>query len=182
MICEAERNTCGDPTCRWCYPPRHKVLGMRRITFDKWRNRLLTLLMWAVIMAAIAFSAYSCDRAHAMDHGFDYSDPVVRWFNALPRPNMRSTSCCGKGDAYGADEYEKVGDHYRVTITDGEYKQFPDGTVRAPLKNGTVVDVPLVFVNPPSDGNPTGHGVIFLSVSGGDVLAVWCFVLPSMGS
>jgi hypothetical protein len=134
--------------------------------------------MWITIAGAIFGLARGCDIAHAMDHGFDYSDPVVRWFNTLPRPNLPTASCCGKGDAYGADVYERQPNgNYRVTVTDGEYKQFPDGSVRPFIPNGTIIIVESKLVNPPSDGNPTGHGVIFLTIYNGDIIP-WCFVLP----
>jgi len=88
---------------------------------------------------------------------------------SLQKPYDRPNSCCGTSDAYGADQYTRNADgSYDVVITDGDAIEYPDGTHRTQLKNGTRIHVPADHVNPPREqaGNPTGHAWLFISVYG----------------
>lgn len=123
--------------------------------------------------------------ANAKYHGQDRASLLGQWYGSILRPDIPpelKRGCCGEGDAYEADDYKDMGDHYEVRITDGSEKLFPDGSRRIPLEEGQVVIVPKEKVNPPKDGNPTGHAQLFVSVvigSGdqyGRIIAVWCFV------
>jgi hypothetical protein len=111
--------------------------------------------------------------ASAMDHGFDHSDPVVQWFESLKIPDDTPPKggCCGKGDAYAIRILEDAlgnsadkSDWGLAEITDGSAKQWPDGTIRTPIPNGTQFKFPKQKVNPPEDGNPTPTAWAFLSV------------------
>ncbi len=116
------------------------------------------------------------------EKGFDPNNPTAHWFETLKVPGTNN-SCCGYGDAYEADVYEKHADgSYTAVVTDGSERTYPDGSIRAYVKNGTQVEVPAALVNPPKDGNPTGHAVLFLSAYESIVRQVFCFVLPPMGS
>jgi predicted RNA-binding protein with TRAM domain len=117
-----------------------------------------------------------------MDRGFDHSKPLVKWFDTVQRPDARPATCCGLADAYEGDVYVNRGDHYDVTITDGSEITYPDGTHRLPIANGTVVNVPIAKVTQPKDGNPTGHGVLFITVQDGKPLGTYCFVPMLPGS
>lgn len=160
------------------------------------RNRLLVLIMWLSIFGMIFGLVRGCDVAHALDHGWDKNSPVAKWVDHLKRPDGRPGtqpySCCGKGDMYQADIYSHNGEDWEAVITDGGRIEFPDGSVRTAVPNGTVLKFKSDKVNPPADGNPTGHAQIFLSVpsmideGGYDVtppaglnpggITVWCFV------
>jgi hypothetical protein len=136
-----------------------------------------------VLVVAFVFSAITTISPRALDHGFDHSDPVVRWFDHLRRPDVDDhflgvVSCCGLGDAYPAELIVDGGRYgeWTAKITDGREIEFPDGTWRPPLPDGTVVHFPATKVTRADQGNPTKHAWLFLSVWGGEVHEIWCFV------
>ncbi len=138
---------------------------------------------WIAVISGLLMLARCGGVAYATDHGFDQSNPVTQWFETVPMPDTQQ-SCCGLGDAYEADVWTKNPDgSYEATITDGSGIVYPDGTTRAPIANGTVIHVPAEKVNPPKDGNPTGHGVIFMAVYKGALSnGPFCFILLPLGS
>lgn len=98
-------------------------------------------------------------------------DPVVsHWFRSLMQPDNPTISCCGAADAYYADEFESDGDRYVAVITDTR-DDAPLG--RHHVAPGTRIEVPNRKLKVDS-GNPTGHGIIFLSSSD----TVFCYVAP----
>ena len=98
--------------------------------------------------------------------------PAIRkWFQNLVQPDVPTMSCCGEADAYWADSYEVEGDHYVAIITD----ERPDGPLaRAHIDVGTRIIVPNAKIKW-DQGNPTGHGVIFLH---SDDKWVYCYAPP----
>lgn len=98
-------------------------------------------------------------------------DPVVsRWFRSLMQPDNPTISCCGAADAYYADDFENDGDRYVAVVTDTR----DDAALgRHHVAPGTRIIVPNSKLKVDS-GNPTGHGVIFLSSSD----TVFCYVAP----
>jgi hypothetical protein len=130
---------------------------------------ILIRTIWAAVFA-LAIS-----RAPARDIGqWDGVDPLTRqWFNGLMRPDNPRLPCCGLADAYWADSYEVKGDQYVAIITDTR-DDAPLG--RPHIDNGTRVAVPNTKIKW-DRGNPTGHGIIFLS-SGGEV---YCYLPPGGG-
>jgi hypothetical protein len=81
------------------------------------------------------------------------SPPQIReWFQNLKQPDSPWQSCCGEADAFEVDDYDVEGDHYIAIITDG----------RDIIPNGTRIPVPNKKIKWDA-GNPTGHGIIFLS-------------------
>jgi hypothetical protein len=101
----------------------------------------------------------------ARDNGqWEGSDPKVRqWYQQLTQPDNPRVSCCGEADAFEADNYEVEGDHYVAIITDG----------KGMIPNGTKVPIPNHKMKW-DDGNPTGHGVVFIGTHG----QVFCYVTP----
>ena len=98
-------------------------------------------------------------------------DPTVStWFKSLMMPDNPTISCCGGADAYYADMFETDGDRYVAIITDTRDDE-PLG--RHHVEPGTRIPVPNTKLKVDS-GNPTGHGVIFLSSSD----TVFCYVAP----
>lgn len=119
------------------------------------------------IMAAAAFvvPSYAVPEALARDNGQWESSPphIRRWFQELMQPDNPRAPCCGEADAYEADLFEIDEDRYVAIITDG----------KGEIPNGTKIPVPnhkLKWDN----GNPTGHGIIFIGGNG----QVYCYVVP----
>jgi hypothetical protein len=95
---------------------------------------------------------------------------VVEWFRNLRQPDHPRVSCCGEADAYWADSFEVDGDNYVAIITDTR----DDAPLKRPhIAAGTKVKVPNYKLKY-DRGNPTGHGVIFVSPTG----YVYCYVTP----
>lgn len=130
-----------------------------------------------------------CAPALARDNGQWADAPAInrQWFSHLMQPDNKSQSCCGEADAYEADVFEVEGDHYVAVITDG-FGEIPNGT-RIPVPNQKMKW---------DQGNPTGHGIIFLSttttvsvpwppgyyyvlVADGQGRALYCYVTPAAG-
>jgi hypothetical protein len=88
---------------------------------------------------------------------------VQQWFQNLMRPDAPRQSCCGEADAFEADQFDIEGDHYVAIITDG----------KDIIPNGTRIPVPNEKMKW-SDGNPTGHGIIFIGSQG----QIYCYVTP----
>lgn len=129
------------------------------------------IFMVAVIVALIFVAAsFAPSHAHDADH-WGNTDPAVReWYRDLRQPDNPTASCCGIADAYWADEVHVRNGKTYATITDDR----PDAPLGRPhVENGTVIEIPnhkLKF----DRGNPTGHGVVFLSREG----FVFCYVQP----
>ena len=112
-------------------------------------------------LAALAMIA----SADARDNGQWSNSPATirQWFQSLTQPDDPSMSCCGVADAFEADTFEVEGDHYVAIITDG----------KGVLPNGTRIAVPNSKMKW-DQGNPTGHGIIFIGAAG----ALYCYVAP----
>ena len=110
--------------------------------------------------------------APARDLGqWENSAPDLRaWYQGLMQPDVPTSSCCGDADAYFADEVHVRGGKTFVTITDDRPDE-PRG--RPHIEIGTEIEVPDNKIKW-DRGNPTGHGVIFLSRVG----YVFCYVQP----
>lgn len=128
---------------------------------------IIATLMLIVFIGAIIFALIR--PAGAMDHGFDPLAPTTKWIETLQQPPNRPSSCCGIAEAYQADTYRRNPDgSYDIVITEGTAIEYPDGSHRTPLKNGTKLHIDADRVNNEIEqsGNPTGHAWVFLSVYG----------------
>ena len=119
-------------------------------------------------------AAFGClmSVADARDTGqWESVNSIIReWYQALMQPDNPAVSCCGEADAYWADSYEVDGDRYVAIITDPR----PDAPLRRKhIEIGTRIVVPNHKLKY-DQSNPTGHGIIFLSVSD----FVYCYVAP----
>src|SRR5712675_1578466 len=85
------------------------------------------------------------------------------WFQKLMQPDNPNMSCCGEADAFEADSFEVRGDEYVAIITNG----------KGVIPNGTRILVPNQKLKW-DEGNPTGHGIIFIGSNG----QVFCYVTP----
>jgi hypothetical protein len=114
-------------------------------------------------------------NVHARDDGQWGDQPanIRQWFQSLMQPDNPVMSCCGEADAFEADTFEVDGDRYVAIITDG----------KGVLPKGTKIPVPNQKMKWDA-GNPTGHGVIFISpptvFKDGSMVSgtVYCYVTP----
>jgi len=99
------------------------------------------------------------------------SDPAIHeWYQELMRPDSPGSPCCTEADAYWADEFFVKDGKMFARITDDR----PDAPLGRPhIENGSEFEVAPEKLKY-SDGNPTGHGVLFVSTSGW----TWCYVMP----
>ncbi|MGJ5163140.1 hypothetical protein [Bradyrhizobium sp. HKCCYLR1051] len=134
------------------------------------RVLLVAIGLAAIIAAAALFSI--ARPAHARDLGqWQSSDPALRaWYESLMQPDVPTASCCGEADAYFADEIHVRDGRTYVVITDDRPDE-PRGRPHVPM--GTEIEVPDHKLKW-DRGNPTGHGVIFLSRN----RYVFCYVQP----
>lgn len=130
-----------------------------RPTCNGWLIWTIAMLLGLIGLLAIHFTA-----AHARDLGqWEASDQAIRkWYRELMRPDAPNSSCCGEADAYWCDDYFARGGKAYCRITDDR----PDGPLGRPhVEIGTEIEIPpekLKF----DRGNPTGHSIVFLSVTG----------------
>ncbi len=126
---------------------------------------MLRALVATVLLCLVA-------PAFARDLGqWGETDADIRaWFQGLRQPDAPSLSCCGEADAYWADSFE-VGPNgeYVAIITDG--RTVPS---RQPRDVGTRILVPKHKIKT-TQGNPTGHGIVFLRPNSNDV---YCYLPP----
>lgn len=110
--------------------------------------------------------------AVARDLGqWENGDPAVReWYQHLMQPDHPTSPCCGEADAYWADDiHVRDGKTFAVVTDDRD-----DGPLKRPhIPNGTEIEVPDYKLKW-DKGNPTGHGVLFMSYS----KHVFCYVQP----
>ena len=99
----------------------------------------------------------------------DAEPQIAAWFATLMQPDNPVVSCCGKADAYWADEVETGPNGETIAvITDTR----DDGPLERPhVPVGTRIVVPGAKIKF-DQGNPTGHIVIFL----GYQRQVYCYV------
>jgi hypothetical protein len=124
---------------------------------------------WIVIVPFIAVILFIV-AANAHDSGqWDNSDPAIRqWYQDLKQPDVPTASCCGEADAYWCDDYYARDGRAFCRITDGR----PDAPRHRPhVDVGTEIEIPPNKLKH-DRGNPTGHGVVFLSRGG----FVYCYV------
>jgi hypothetical protein len=98
----------------------------------------------------------------------------TKWFENLMQPDFPHTSCCGHADAYWSDAFvvDASGQTWAI-ITDDRGEDWDSKARRIHRDPGTkwlVPDYKLKY----DQGNPTGHGVVFLSTNG----SVICYVTP----
>lgn len=96
-----------------------------------------------------------------------------KWISEVKRPDKRSDSCCGEGDAFIADRYVLRDGKYFAIITEDypplDVDDGEGGTTKLPgVPLGTEIEIPPEkFNNVPEDGgNPSGHGVVFMRTNG----------------
>ncbi len=123
-------------------------------------------MRYFLIFLLVTTSAYGRDFGQ-----WTGSDPeIAAWYQSLRQPDNPSLSCCGVADAYWADSFE-VGPNgeYVAIITDER-----DLPYRQKREVGTRIVVPNHKIKT-DQGNPTGHGIVFLRPNSDDV---YCYLAP----
>ena len=137
-----------------------------------WRQAFLYIIL-GLIFAFVAHFYIFPAGARDLGQWDNYANPahIKKWFQTLMMPDRPSISCCGEADAYYADSFEVSPDgKYIAIITD----ERPDGPLGRPHRDvGTKIEVPNAKIKW-DQGNPTGHGVIFLNTAD----MVYCYVPP----
>lgn len=135
----------------------------------------MTMTRAMIAMAVLCLALAVPRLAPGRDLGqWGNSEATIReWYRNLMQPDQPHLSCCGEADAYEADEYERSpdGKNYIAEITDTR----DDAPLsRRHIPPGTKIVVPSLKLKWDA-GNPTGHGIIFISPTG----VVLCYVAPS---
>lgn len=130
--------------------------------------------VWWSVSKAILFASILATPALSRDNGWADTSPKVRqWFQSLMQPDAPMVSCCGEADAYESDDYTVDGDVIVAVVTDERGDTFPNGVTRPHIEPGTKIRVPAGKVKW-DQGNPTGHGYIFIGASG----SLYCYIAP----
>lgn len=141
--------------------------------------------LWLLSLAVCAAAAGPAQSRDGWQNRVLVCDPSVisdgarlavcqQWISTVRQPDTR-ISCCGDGDAYIAYNFETRDGKFYAIIT-GDYPTNPG--VSEPIRKGTKILIPPNKLNRAAEdgGNPSGHGVVFLS-AGGDVL---CYFGPTL--
>jgi len=117
--------------------------------------------MFRIVLALVTLTL----PVAARDTGPRENQPIYlrQWFQKLMQPDNPDMSCYGEADALEADSFEIRGDQYVAIITNGK-GIIPEGTRISVPKNKVKWD----------NGNPTGHGIIFIGNAG----QIYCYVTP----
>ena len=119
---------------------------------------------------------FACTAIDARDLG-QWDDPanadLKKWYQDLKQPDNPVASCCGEADAYWADAFEATSDGEYIAIITDPRDDIPLGRPHRDIGTRIVVPKNKIKWN---EGNPVGHGLIFLS----RVDNVFCY-LPPLG-
>lgn len=153
---------------------------------------LFALLLFAAPAPAHAREGYADNGRPLVCNPQEYEDDAdglkacQNWISGVLQPHSKTT-CCGEGDAYIADEWEQGEDGGWVAIVTRDYPETisgddgEGGTVTTlAIPKGTRFPIPANRMDDEHQGNPTGHGIVFVTrLSNGD-LVVLCFFTKSL--
>jgi hypothetical protein len=111
------------------------------------------------------------------DDSLATSDEIKHWYATVVQ-NEYPSSCCGEADAYWADGVETSKDGEYVAVVTDE-RDIPN---RAVIPVGTRIPIPNDKLDSKNQGNPSGHGVIFVKVYTLDPqnVYVYCYFPPAL--
>jgi hypothetical protein len=124
-------------------------------------------------MLRFAFAALIVGSVYlSIAYAHDYMVPDLDgYYASLIQPDS-TASCCGKADAYWADDAETDANGNLVAIiTDTRTEQQQPRYTNKPIPPGTRVMVPESKIRKHPIPNPTGHTIIFMSGAG----TVYCY-------
>ena len=140
-----------------------------------WQNILIRRLFSFFLGLTVAVAFCGLQKAFGYASGHENDPPEIQaWFARQKQPDLPTTSCCGDYDAYWADEFEQKDGKFYAIITEGKNN----------IPAGTRVEIPpKKFPKENGDPNPSGHGVVFMSLTRGtDNIAhpgqVYCYFYP----
>ena len=132
----------------------------------------------AALIGALIALCFSVGYRGAQSRDFGQwanEDPAMRqWYQTLMQPDNPATSCCGEADAYWCDDPHSKKDylgkvHNYCTISDDR----DDALLRRRhVDIGTEIEIPDNKMLKQGQGNPTGHGVVFMGPTG---RMVYCY-------
>ena len=128
------------------------------------------IVAFTFALALVAMPALARDLGQ-----WENRDPRIgQWFKRQMQPDNPSVSCCGKADAYEANEFAMDGDQYFAVVTDTR----DDAPLMRPhIPSGTRIYIPPHKMKRNNDDpNPTGNGLVFIGPRG----QVWCYFSPSL--
>ena len=146
----------------------------------------------AILLACLPLAAAARDGWQGRPRVCDMADgPRLQkcqsWINTVRRPDYRTASCCGEGDAFVTDNFETGPNGEVWAIITGDYPENyavqdaegNDVPIPSPVHKGTRILIPPEKINHDQDdaGNTSGHGVVFLLPGGLNVL---CFSFPPL--
>lgn len=134
-----------------------------------WRNSFIRFISVIAVASIIVAAALLSPAAKAWDGGQWEQGNISRWYKSLMQPDVPTLSCCGKADAYWADKVETGPTGELIAVITDDRPDEPLFRHHVPV--GTRIVVPRHKVKW-DQGNPTGHIVIFLSLSND----VYCYV------
>jgi hypothetical protein len=132
----------------------------------------------AALIGAMTALWYSIvyHTAHGRDFGqWENEDPAIhQWYQTLMQPDNPTVSCCGEADAYWCDDPHSRRDHLGnvhnfCTISDDRSDEHRR---RRHIDIGTEIEIPNNKMLKEGQGNPTGHGVVFMGPTG---QLVYCY-------
>ncbi len=177
------------------FADKYRAGGSEQHKATQWVSILGVL--WFVALGGVLVMKSCGDFAFAHEYSEDVK--TQRWFEGLMQPDNPWQSCCGEADSYLADELDRgPNGEWIAIITDGRDDQVPcpscDGGYRKRQHRepGTRIVVPEAKIKF-DQGNPTGHGIIFMpqisstigadySVNdmGGNPIIPYCYLPPAL--
>lgn len=136
-----------------------------------------TLSVAGLVTAMVCLILLGIQGVFARDLGqWEGHDAATReWFKHLMRPDFPDQPCCGEADGYWCEDIHIRDGKTYCSITDDR----PDEPLLRPhIDVGTVIEIPNEKLKW-SDGNPTGHSIVFLGGGSGYAKYVFCFVQGS---
>jgi hypothetical protein len=138
------------------------------------------------LLLFVSLALSTCgDMSLAPAHEYSTDPKMQEWFENLRQPDYPWQSCCGEADSYFADDFERgPNGEWIAIITDGRDDAVPcpaceDGIrMRLHREPGTKIVVPDSKIKF-DQGNPTGHGLIFMPQYSGPNEVPYCFLPPS---
>jgi hypothetical protein len=137
------------------------IAGMMNDSNNRYPGALLLAALVMGILGYMMLPAAAHDHGRPEYHQWESTtDPETReWMKSLMQPDNPTTSCCGEADGYWCDNYRSEKGRAFCTISD-DRPDAPRGRPHVPV--GTVIEIPPHKLKW-DRGNPTGHGVVFLS-------------------
>jgi hypothetical protein len=120
---------------------------------------------WLLIILMLGLVPVNAHDSGQWEDGDKY---IKEWYQNLMQPDNPTASCCGEADAYWCDEVHFKDKKTFCNITDDR----PDEPRRRHhIDLGTEIEIPNYKLKW-DRGNPTGHGIVFLSRAN----YVFCYV------